>query len=172
MKLAALILTIGALGAVPPPTAHYRHLYGHLLNDLSITPGDALPDADTALICHRGYTATPGVRLVPAKIKDSVYHFYHARKKSDAQHPPSCCEVDHLISLELGGSNAVANLWPEPYPDATAKDKVENALHALVCTGKLSLHGAQEGITHNWVKFRDSLVAAGNWPGKAAENVR
>jgi 5-methylcytosine-specific restriction endonuclease McrA len=28
------------------------------------------------------------------------------------------CEVDHLISIELGGSNDQHNLWPEPYQGA------------------------------------------------------
>jgi len=80
--------------------------------------------------------------------------------------------VDHLISLELGGSNDLANLWPEPYPDATAKDKAENALHALVCRGKLDLGVAQRGIARDWVKLRDSLIHAGNWTDHHAENVR
>ena len=48
-------------------------------------------------------------------------------------------EVDHLISLELGGSNAIRNLWPEPYAGrwgARTKDVLENRLHDLVCEGQ------------------------------------
>ena len=44
-------------------------------------------------------------------------------------------EADHLISLELGGSNAIANLWPESsliLNGSLTKDKFENYLHAQV----------------------------------------
>lgn len=63
-------------------------------------------------------------------------------------------EEDHLISLELGGSpSAEANLWPEPYasPDgARVKDQLENKLHALVCSGAMTLTVAQTAIATNW----------------------
>jgi hypothetical protein len=109
---------------------------------------------------------------VPASIKRTVYARYGVGRWGPPPRVPSCCEVDHLISLELGGSNALANLWPQPYPDATAKDKVENALHWLVCHGRLDLRVAQRGIARNWVRFRDSLAAAGNWADSKAQNVR
>ena len=53
---------------------------------------------------------------------------------------PYAHEVDHLVSLELGGSNAIGNLWPEPYAGrwgARTKDVLENRLHELVCSGQL-----------------------------------
>jgi hypothetical protein len=42
----------------------------------------------------------------------------------------TCFEVNHLISLELGGSNGIKNLWPQPYypqPGAREKDIPETA---------------------------------------------
>lgn len=63
-------------------------------------------------------------------------------------------EVDHLVSLELGGSNVIANLWPEaasPAPGFHQKDMVENYLHDQVCSGKISLHQAQHEIATNWL---------------------
>ena len=63
-------------------------------------------------------------------------------------------EVDHLISLELGGSNSVANLFPEsasPRPGSHEKDRLENELHSEVCAGRLSLRRAQRLIAGNWV---------------------
>lgn len=67
---------------------------------------------------------------------------------------PSDYEEDHLISLELGGSpTAVQNLWPEPYTaidGARIKDRVENTLHGLVCSGQVSLAAAQHAIAANW----------------------
>jgi hypothetical protein len=54
----------------------------------------------------------------------------------------SCCEIDHLIPLELGGSNDVKNLWPQPQdprPGSFEKDSLENDLHHRVCNGEMSL---------------------------------
>ena len=172
MKTLAIVATTLLLATAPQPAAHYRHERGHLLNDLARTPGKVLPRADTTIICVPGYTSQPGVRHVTEATKMQVYTLYGATHTGSPPHAPSCCEVDHLISLELGGSNDIANLWPEPYPDATAKDKVENALHALVCHGKLNLRAAQRGIARDWVRFRDSLTRAGNWTDQHAENVR
>ena len=62
--------------------------------------------------------------------------------------------MDHLISLELGGSNGTANLWPEPYDivwNARVKDKLENRLHKMVCAGQIDLPIAQKAIAKNWI---------------------
>jgi hypothetical protein len=65
-------------------------------------------------------------------------------------------EVDHLISLELGGSNSIKSLFPEaaePRPGFHEKDRLENRLHKLVCAGKMKLKTAQRGIRTNWLKL-------------------
>ena len=69
-------------------------------------------------------------------------------------HVPYAHEVDHLVSLELGGSNAIANLWPEPYAGrwgAHTKDALETRLHDLVCSGEIGLRYAQRIEARNWV---------------------
>ena len=58
------------------------------------------------------------------------------------------------MSLELGGSNARANLFPEaatPRPGSHEKDRLENRLHDEVCTGRLRLRRAQRLISTDWV---------------------
>jgi hypothetical protein len=64
-------------------------------------------------------------------------------------------ELDHLISLELGGAPAdVANLWPEPWNgdgNAHQKDAVENYLHEQVCRGGMQLAEAQRAIATDWL---------------------
>jgi len=61
-------------------------------------------------------------------------------------------ELDHLISLEIGGSDAVQNLWPQPIADARVKDHgVEDPLPKLVCAGKISLKDAQACVSTDWV---------------------
>jgi hypothetical protein len=74
-------------------------------------------------------------------------------------------EEDHFIPLELGGSpTEPQNLWPEPFetsiPDsgAQAKDKVENYLHAEVCSGALTLEQAQREITEDWYRVYQTSV--------------
>ena len=51
----------------------------------------------------------------------------------------STLEIDHIVSLELGGSNDIAKLFPERAdadPGYRVKDRLENRLHALVCAGR------------------------------------
>jgi hypothetical protein len=123
--------------------------------DPALTPGAVFPGVAAAQVCVAGYST--GVRDVPSSEKLAVYAEYH---QADT---PGAFEVDHLISLELGGSNAITNLWPEPYNSAYGahqKDKVENLLHDRVCAGALSLGDAQVAIaTHWWTFLPDAGVA-------------
>src|SRR3954470_18487277 len=110
-----------------------------------LTPGVVLT-TNTARVCTPGYSAA--VRDVPTSESDAVYARYHV------VHVPYAHEVDHLISLELGGSNAIGNLWPEPYAvrwGARTKDVLENRLHDLVCSHALSLPTAQHLEATDWV---------------------
>src|SRR5260221_530917 len=86
-------------------TAHARCVATHGLPDAHCTPGAVFPVSSQKL-CVSGYTKT--VRNVPASEKTQVFAEY-----SITQHTPGQFEIDHLIPLELGGSNALANLWPE-----------------------------------------------------------
>jgi len=118
-----------------------------LLPDPAVTPGLVRPDATLESVCHGG--STKQFRKTTAEMKAKVYAQYGAKKKLR-----QCCEVDHLISLELGGADDVRNLWPEPYtprPGAHEKDSVENYLHAQVCNGKMDLAEAQRAIVANWL---------------------
>ena len=116
------------------------------LPDPKMSPGAVL-DVTASDICVSGYSSK--VRNVPQSEKDQVYQEYGI-----TTHAPGSYEVDHLISLELGGSNSISNLWPESYTgdwNAHIKDKLENKLHALVCSGTLDLKTAQQAIAVNWI---------------------
>ncbi len=79
-------------------------------------------------------------------------------------------EVDHLISLELGGSNDISNLWPEAYGinnGSRVKDVFENKLHKQVCTGKMTIDEAQKEISTDWLTHYKSPQTK---PTKAATN--
>lgn len=114
--------------------------------DPDCTPGAVFAHATPALICTSGYAGS--VRNVPESEKSQAYAAYGITK-----HAPGQYEVDHLVPLELGGSNDIANLWPEaasPRLGFHEKDILENALHSAVCAGKLPLQVAQAQIVHNW----------------------
>ncbi len=116
------------------------------LPNSQMTPGDTL-DVTTSDICVSGYSSK--VRNVPTSVKDQVYQEYGI-----TSHKPGQYEVDHLISLELGGSNSIRNLWPQSYTgnwNAHIKDKLENTLHDDVCAGKVDLKTAQREISTDWI---------------------
>jgi hypothetical protein len=115
------------------------------LPDPACTPGEIL-STDRALICSPGYASR--VRDVSSSTAASVYAEYGI-----ASHVPGQYEVDHLVSLELGGSNSIANLWPEAAdarPGYREKDRVENYLHKQVCNGAISWATAQYESAHDW----------------------
>jgi hypothetical protein len=124
-----------------------------VLPDPACTPGDILPDATKAKICVSGYSTT--VRDVPDSVKTAVYKEYGIKTHTSGQY-----EVDHFVSLELGGSNDISNLWPEPAaptPGFHEKDKVENYLHDQVCSGAMTLKDAQIKIATNWLDVYNSM---------------
>ena len=144
---------------VAPPKAA---LEAGSLPDTKRTPGATL-DVTKDDICTPGYSKK--VRDVPTSVKRQVYAEYNT------QDVPRMYEVDHLISLELGGSNSVRNLWPEPYDiywNAHVKDTLENRLHSLVCDGSISLETAQKAISTDWIDayktyfHTDAPLAANN----------
>lgn len=154
MRLPTIILWItccAAAFAAPQVQAHYSrstlHGFTALLPDVSATPGLARPDATKDSVCNGG--STKQFRDTTPKMKANAYLMYGATKKAG-----ECCEVDHLISLELGGADDPKNLWPQPYtpaPGAHEKDLVENYLHHQVCAGSMTLAEAQREIASNWL---------------------
>ena len=124
--------------------------------DLRITPGAVFANVTAAQVCVSGYSKS--VRHVSSATKNQVFALYGI-----TYHAPGAYEVDHLISLELGGSNDIHNLWPEPYqgPDnAHVKDVIENRLHRQVCSGAITLAEAQRQII-NWDRVLGGTAGAG-----------
>lgn len=116
-----------------------------------MTPG-AVRTVSVQEICT---VRTSKVRNVPYSEKIQVYAEYGLPKNHTGYcSGPEGCEVDHLVSLELGGSNDIKNLWPEPYDgpwNAHVKDRIENELHRQVCAGQLTPEQAQTMIAKDWI---------------------
>jgi len=125
------------------------------LPDSEMTPGVACPTVTVEMLSHAGYTAevrangTADGKKITDAVKQQVYAEYHI-----TSHPAGDYEVDHLISLELGGSNDIRNLWPQPYQgkwNAHMKNRLENELHKRVINHEMTLADAQKEISTNWV---------------------
>jgi hypothetical protein len=138
-------LTATSPGPIPAATAG-PPLPATARPNAMLTPGDVFPTATVAQICVSGYSSR--VRDVSEREKDDVYAEYGI-----AHHTTGEYEVDHLVPLEIGGSNDIKNLWPEPAlpaPGFHQKDVLENKLHDLVCAGRLDLATAQHAIASDW----------------------
>jgi hypothetical protein len=115
--------------------------------DKTLTPGATL--AVTAQdVCAPGYGRR--VRDVPREVKRTVYASYGISERAPGEY-----EVDHLISLGIGGSNSTRNLWPQanwtsPW-NARVKDALENRLHRDVCAGRVDLQTAQHDMATDWI---------------------
>jgi len=112
-----------------------------------LTPG-ATRAVRTADVCVGEYHN--GARLVPASVRHQVFAEYGMASAQSKDY-----EVDYLITPELGGSDDIRNLWPEPYSstawNAHVKDALEDRLHQLVCEGKIDLPTAQRDIATDWI---------------------
>jgi hypothetical protein len=119
------------------------------LPDPSCTPGSIDPavtqDDIHSTICRSGWTST--VRPPESQTEYAKYHVAYP-----AYDVPGSAkgEFDHLVPLDLGGSNDITNLWPEVGKIPNPKDKVEDALNHAVCDGRVSLAAAQRAIASDW----------------------
>jgi hypothetical protein len=120
-------------------------------------PSARMPDSDKTpgnasyrtvdQICVKG--SAKDERNVSEAAKREVYESYGIEKCKGYCSGKQGCEIDHLISIELGGANTEDNLWPQPYDgdwNAHDKDRLENKLHQMVCVDKsVTLKGRAEG---------------------------
>ena len=168
----ALVLSVASAGAVVPPGATSTSTtppidVGHTvlltaktktsgctlgaLSDRRCSPGAYSSKLTKAVICSPSFRTGP-IRNVP----DSEKHQVEAEYGLEPKPYGSTLEIDHIVSLELGGSNDPANLYPEEAsfadnaPGYHVKDVLENAAHKAVCAGKISLRTAQQEIARNW----------------------
>lgn len=125
--------------------------------DSKKTPGVVRSKSTVKNVCTPGFTST--IRSVPDSVRHEVFLSYLGHEPAN----PGDYEVDHLISLELGGSNDPRNLWPEPYdpkPGAREKDIVETHLKNMICAkpAQLTLAQAQLIITTNWFDCYRAII--------------
>ena len=123
--------------------------------DLNKTPGAVHAGLTKDKICSIKWGKD--ARHVTAAMKQQVFELYGYTGNDDPKCVPSGnrrCEIDHLISRELGGADEVKNLWPQAYGtspwNAVLKDTLENRLHKEMCAGNISLKAARDSLVHDW----------------------
>src|SRR4051794_9646150 len=101
--LFALVCTVGALP------------------DTRCTPGDTIVGLTAKQVCVPGY-ATEARKQLTSKTKTAAWKLYNIPKSSHTAYT-----LDHVVALELAGSNSIKNLFPQPRAEAKRKDLAENA---------------------------------------------
>lgn len=105
--------------------------------------------------------------------KITTYGWYAVTKPAHNTGANQICELDHLVSLELGGADTLDNIWPQCGPDGARglkrffkqKDRVEGYLAAQVRANAIGLEVAQRGIAQDWTQY---LNDANNWAASKA----
>ncbi len=146
---AAMTATAPAMAPAATPAAkcHYRRDGSYALPDPACTPGLTNPTLTKEVLCAKSFRTGP-YRKVEESEKKAACREYGITSGC----PGPGYELDHLISLEIGGGNGLSNLWPQLIGQARLKDHwTEDKLPKLVCSGKLTLKEAQTCIRGDWV---------------------
>ncbi|HKA18640.1 MAG TPA: HNH endonuclease [Blastocatellia bacterium] len=118
----------------------------HDLPNPNLTPGATLKLTKDDL-CGPNRKEVEG--NIPISLKTKVFELYKIRTEATEPH-----NIDHLIPVSLGGSNDIANLWPQPLSgewNYNKKNELERRLRRMVCGGELELATAQREISTDWV---------------------
>lgn len=123
--------------------------------NLQTTPGAVRVGLSKQKICSIKWGKDE--RHVTDAMKEEVFALYGYTGYDDPRCVPAgkrTCEIDHLISRELGGADEVKNLWPQAYGtspwNAVLKDKLENRLHNEMCAGRITLKAARAMLVQDW----------------------
>jgi len=147
---------------LPPSSCSLGNKNGFRLPDPNCTPGAVNPTVTLDVLMNPQFT-TKCVRdqATSPQEKAATYRWYGIAKPSNNTGASQSCELDHLISLELGGADTLDNIWPQCGPSGVTlnrrffkrKDTVENYLAKQVRDGKMNLPDAQRGIATDWTQY-------------------
>lgn len=135
---------------------------GFPLPDPECTPGAVNPTVTTDVLRDPGFrTCCIRSCATTEQEKAGTYAWYSVEHPAHNTGANETCELDHLVSLELGGADTLDNIWPQCGPDGVSlseryfkqKDMVENYLAKQVKEGKMDLGVAQKGIATDWTQY-------------------
>jgi hypothetical protein len=132
------------------------------LPDPACTPGAVNPTITAEVLRDPSFrTGQERDDLTSAARKRVVYGWYGIAPPKDNKGPGQVCELDHLISIGLGGSDALENIWPEcgpaDVPVGQREFKIKDA-HAELGLMRQVKAGADLGdiqhrIAQDWTQF-------------------
>ncbi len=140
-----------------------RTKLGFPVPDPKCTPGAINPTVTLEVLQNPSFK-TGCIRDCATKETDKnvTYGFYSIPHPKVNTGENQVCELDHLVSLELGGADTLDNIWPQCGPASETdlnrryfkqKDLVENYLAARVKSGKMKLADVQKGIATDWTQY-------------------
>lgn len=156
-----------------PAHCHLRSENGQPLPDPACTPGALNPNVTQAnigaTICQGGWASSvrpPESYTEPLKRKGITAYGFSDTRLSDY-------EFDHRVPLSSGGNpRSTLNLWPQGYErthvapagfGSENKDKIEDYVNRLICSGKLSLSQGQAVFLGNWWTWRQNNMPRSAW---------
>jgi hypothetical protein len=142
---------------------------GFPVPDPNCTPGAINPTLTIEVLRDPGFT-TRCTRdaATQEEEKTTTYDWYNLPHPSRNSGETQICELDHLISLKIGGGDTLDNIWPQCGPSGVSlqqrffkiKDTVENFLAMQVRGGRMNLIDAQRGIAADWTQFLEEARRA------------
>jgi hypothetical protein len=153
----------------PPQGCAVRMSNGFPIPDPNCTPGAINPTLKVKVLRDPSFrTSCVRSHATSEDEKFKTYNWYHIRHPKNNKGSTQTCELDHLISLELGGADTLENIWPQCGPPSVKlrvryfkqKDIVENFLAAQVKAGKMDLAEVQKGIAEDWTQYLDTAKKA------------
>jgi|APCry1669189034_1035192.scaffolds.fasta_scaffold00154_14 hypothetical protein len=163
ITLISLLLITNSIPTSPTSSAQAPGL-----PNSKLTPGATNPAVTQSTIgstiCVIGYTKTirPPVSYTNKLKYDQLHSGYNVNGDLNMRD----YEEDHLIPLEVGGHpSSPLNLFPQYYKasaGARYKDKLENKMHLLVCSGRITLKAAQAVFRGDWTAGYRKYVGALN----------
>jgi hypothetical protein len=154
--------SLGPVTIPPTRVCTVRMSHGYPIPDPACTPGAINPSMTADVLRDPAFrTACVRNQDTSEKQKTLTYRWYRIPHPAHNSGRSQVCELDHLVSLELGGADTLDNIWPQCGPSYAylrqryfkQKDVVENYLAKMVKEGKISLGDAQRGIAKDWTQY-------------------
>ncbi len=111
----------------------------------------------TSTICRHQYVDKIKSQI-STKTSAKVFAEYAIAKRTRSNYT-----IDQLVPPDLGGTNALTNLWPEPLKGTAAPERkavVDAAVHKSLCAGFISLATAQGLFNASWASVDTNLVTS------------
>ena len=116
--------------------------------DKKKTPGNVDPCITLMWVCNKFTDSTlPSFKNVIQAYKNYSIDIQDKRYS-----------LDHLVPLNLGGTNDVSNLWPMNNIDFLVKKKIEENIFYCVCNGFIGLKEAQYILCNDWASWQIGCV--------------